>query len=404
MDAYQYVGRTLDKETKKGEIEATSIEAAKSLLRSQKIIVTSIKKKSKGIQLKLLGNGEKVKEKDIVIFTRQFSTMIDAGLPLVQCLGILASQSEKKIFRNILSKIKEDVEAGSTFADALRKHPKVFDALYANMVEAGEAGGVLDTVLNRLANYIEKASALKAKVKKAMVYPLAIISIAVVVVAALLIFVIPTFAKMFSDFGGTLPAPTQMVINMSHFAASWKGGVVVAVVVALIFALRAYRNTEAGRKVTDGLFLRTPIFGDIIRKSAVAKFTRTLGTLITSGVPILEGLEIVSRTAGNVIIAEAVIVTRTSIAEGKTIAEPLEKTKVFPSMVVQMISVGEATGSLDTMLSKIADFYEIEVDNAVEALTSLMEPALMVVLGGIVGFILIAMYLPIFTLATAIGS
>ena len=404
MDAYQYVGRTLDKETKKGEIEATSIEAAKSLLRSQKIIVTSIKKKSKGIQLKLLGNGEKVKEKDIVIFTRQFSTMIDAGLPLVQCLGILASQSEKKIFRNILSKIKEDVEAGSTFADALRKHPKVFDALYANMVEAGEAGGVLDTVLNRLANYIEKASALKAKVKKAMVYPLAIISIGVVVVAALLIFVIPTFAKMFSDFGGTLPVPTQMVINMSHFAASWKGGVVVAVVVALIFALRAYRNTEAGRKVTDGLFLRTPIFGDIIRKSAVAKFTRTLGTLITSGVPILEGLEIVSRTAGNVIIAEAVIVTRASIAEGKTIAEPLEKTKVFPPMVVQMISVGEATGSLDTMLSKIADFYEIEVDNAVEALTSLMEPALMVVLGGIVGFILIAMYLPIFTLATAIGS
>jgi len=402
MDAFEYVGKTLNREVKKGEIEAASIEAAKSLLRAQRIIVTSIKKKSKGLQLKLPGIREKIKERDIVIFTRQFSTMIDAGLPLVQCLGILASQSEKKIMRDILSKIKEDVETGSTFADALRKHPKIFDDLFANMVEAGEAGGILDTVLNRLASYIEKASALKAKVKKAMVYPIAIVSVAVVVVAALLIFVIPTFAKMFSDFGGVLPAPTQMVINMSHFAASWKGGAIVAIIVALLFAFRAYRNTPKGRKTTDTLFLKIPIFGDIIRKSAVAKFTRTLGTLITSGVPILEALEIVSRTAGNVVIADAVIQTRASIAEGKTISEPLERTKVFPPMVVQMISVGETTGALDTMLQKIADFYDIEVDNSVEALTSLMEPALMVVLGGIVGFILIAMYLPIFTLASTI--
>lgn len=400
MPAFEYVGKTLNREVKKGEVEAASIEAAKGLLRAQKIIVTSIKNKSQGI--KFPKRQGKAKEKDLVIFTRQFSTMIDAGLPLVQCLGILASQNDKEIFRTTLTKIKEDVEGGSTFAESLRKHPRVFDDLYANMVEAGETGGILDTVLNRLAAYIEKASALKAKVKKAMVYPIAIVSVAVVVVAALLIFVIPTFAKMFTDFGGTLPVPTQMVINMSHFAASWKGLVLVAVIVGIIFGIRAYGKTPQGRKNMDSLMLKLPVMGDIIRKSAVAKFTRTLGTLITSGVPILEGLDIVARTAGNVVIADAVIMTRSSIAEGKTISEPLEKTKVFPSMVVQMIAVGEATGSLDAMLGKIADFYEIEVDNAVEALTSLMEPALMVVLGGIVGFILIAMYLPIFTLATTI--
>ena len=401
MPAFEYVGKTLNREVRKGEVDAASIEAARGLLRAQKIIVTSIKKKSQG--LKFPKKEGKAKEKDILIFTRQFSTMIDAGLPLVQCLGILAAQSDKEILKTTLTKIKEDVETGSTFSESLRKHPKVFDDLYANMVEAGETGGILDTVLNRLAAYIEKASALKAKVKKAAVYPIAILSVAVVVVAALLIFVIPTFAKMFSDFGGTLPVPTQMVINMSHFAASWKGLVVVAVVVGIIFAIRAYGKTSAGRKNIDKLVLKLPIFGDIIRKSAVAKFTRTLGTLITSGVPILEGLDIVARTAGNVTIADAIMMTRISIAEGKTISEPLEKTKVFPPMVVQMIAVGEATGSLDAMLGKIADFYEIEVDNAVDALTSLMEPALMVVLGGVVGFILIAMYLPIFTLATSIS-
>ncbi|MBI5374289.1 MAG: type II secretion system F family protein [Candidatus Schekmanbacteria bacterium] len=402
MPAFQYVARTLSKDIKKGEIEAKTIEEARKLLRTQKLIVTSIKKKAVAFQLNIPGMKEKVTEKDIVVFTRQFATMIEAGLPLVQCLEILANQSEKKVFKQVLTKIKEDVESGSTFADSLRKHPDVFDSLFANMIEAGEAGGILDTVLKRLATYIEKASALKAKVKKASVYPIAILSVAFVVVAALLVFVIPTFAKMFTDFGGTLPAPTQMVIDLSHFAASWKGGMVLVVIVALIFALRFYRGTANGLKVTDALFLRLPIFGDIIRKSAVAKFTRTLSTLISSGVPILDGLEIVSRTAGNVIIGAAVMETRASIAEGKSIAEPLEKTKVFPPMVVQMIGVGEATGALDTMLAKIADFYEIEVDNAVDALTALMEPALMVVLGGIVGFILIAMYLPIFTLASAI--
>ena len=400
MPAFEYVGKTLNMEVKKGEVEAASIEAARGLLRTQKLIVTSIKQKSKGI--KFPRKRGKAKIKDLVIFTRQFSTMIDAGLPLVQCLAILASQNDKEVFRTTLTKIKEDVESGSTFAESLRKHPKVFDDLYANMVEAGETGGILDTVLSRLAVYIEKASALRAKVKKAMVYPIAIVCVAVIVVAALLIFVIPTFAKMFTDFGGTLPAPTQMVINISNFVGSWKGFVLLAVIIGIIFGIRSYGKTAQGRKNIDSLLLKLPIFGDIIRKSSVAKFTRTLGTLITSGVPILEGLNIVSRTAGNVIVGEAIMMTRSSIAEGKTISEPLEKTKVFPSMVVQMIAVGEATGSLDAMLGKIADFYEIEVDNAVEALTSLMEPALMVVLGGIVGFILIAMYLPIFTLASTI--
>ncbi|RMF95999.1 MAG: type II secretion system F family protein [Candidatus Schekmanbacteria bacterium] len=402
MAAFVYEARTVSREIRKGEIEAPSLEEAKKILRAQKLIVTSIKKKATAIEIKIPGLGEKIEDKDIVVFTRQFATMIEAGLPLVQCLEILAAQSEKKPLRDILSVVKEDVESGSTFADALRKHPKVFDNLFTNMVEAGETGGILDNVLKRLASYIEKAQALKSKVKKASVYPIAILSVAFVVVAALLIFVIPTFAKMFSDFGGELPPTTQMVINMSHFAASWRGVAVFFGIVALIIAFKYYRGTKSGRLVTDRIFLKLPIFGDIIKKSAVAKFSRTLSTLITSGVPILEGLDIVSRTSGNVVIGNAILETKQSIAEGKTIAEPLEKTDVFPAMVVQMIGVGEATGALDSMLAKIADFYEEEVDNAVEALTSLMEPALMVVLGGIVGFILVAMYLPIFTLATAI--
>lgn len=402
MAAFVYEAKTLGKEIRKGEIEAPTLDDAKRILRTQKLIVTSIKKKAAAIEIKIPGLGEKINDKDIVVFTRQFATMIEAGLPLVQCLEILATQSEKKPLRVILSVVKGDVESGSTFADALRKHPKTFDNLFTNMIEAGETGGILDNVLKRLASYIEKAQALKAKVKKASVYPIAILSIAFVVVAALLVFVIPTFAKMFTDFGGQLPAPTQMVINLSDFAASWKGGVVLVGIIALIFLFKFYRGTKNGQMVTDRFFLKLPIFGDIIRKSAVAKFSRTLSTLITSGVPILEGLDIVSRTSGNVIIGNAILQTKQSISEGKSIAEPLEKTKVFPSMVVQMIGVGEATGALDSMLGKIADFYEEEVDNAVEALTSLMEPALMVVLGGVVGFILVAMYLPIFTLATAI--
>jgi type IV pilus assembly protein PilC len=345
----------------------------------------------------------KVTNKDIVIFSRQFATMIDAGLPLVQCLEILASQQENKTFKKVLIDVKGSVEGGSTFADALGKHPKVFDDLYVNLIAAGEVGGILDTILNRLSGFLEKAEKLKTKVKGAMTYPVTVIIIACLVVTGLLIWVVPIFEDMFSSFGKALPAPTQMVVNMSEFLqSSWY--IIIAVLAAIFYGLKHAYKTKKGRLILDTIILRIPVFGNLIRKTAVARFTRTLGTMLSSGVPILEGLDIVSRTSGNVVIENSIQKARKSLSEGKTLAEPLMETKVFPSMVTQMIAVGEQTGALDAMLNKIADFYEDEVDAAVDSLTALIEPMLMVFLGVVVGGLVIALYLPIFQLAGAAGG
>jgi type IV pilus assembly protein PilC len=400
MPEYVWEARTTGGEVRKGTQEAASPDAVYAALRRQGLNPTRVKAKPKEIRINIPGFSERVKDRDIVVFTRQFATMIDAGLPLVQCLEILSSQADNKTFGKTLDTIQNDVEGGAAYAEALSKHPKVFDELYVNMVAAGETGGILDTILARLSAYMEKAMSLKKKVKAAMVYPSTILSVAVAVVAILMVFVIPKFADMFTGMGGELPGLTQMVIGMSNFAASYKMLIVVAVLIALGFLLRRYYATESGRRRMDGIFLRAPVFGPLIRKVAVAKFTRTLGTMLSSGVPLLDALEICAKTSGNKVVEEAVFKTRDSISEGKTIAEPLEETGVFPPMVVQMISVGEATGALDAMLGKIADFYDEEVDTAVEALTSLMEPVMMVFLGGAIGFVVIAMYLPIFKMAT----
>lgn len=399
MPVYVWQGKTKAGELKKGEMDAPDDATVMMRLRKQQIFPTRVKIKAAKQSVSI---GGKVKEKDIVIFTRQFATMIDAGLPLVQCLDILASQQEGAVFKKILFQIKEDVEGGSTFADALKKHPRTFNDLFVNLVAAGEVGGILDTILNRLSAYIEKSMKLKKQIKGAMVYPAVVVSIAVVVVAVILIFVIPVFQKMFDDFGGTLPAPTQLVVAMSNFLKANIFFIIIAIVVFIQIIKWIYR-TEKGREIIDDLLLKSPVIGSLIRKTAVAKFTRTLSTMLSSGVPILDALEIVAKTAGNKTVEKAVMKTRTSISEGKTIAEPLAETKVFPSMVIQMIAVGEATGAMDTMLSKIADFYEEEVDVAVAALTSMLEPLLMVFLGGAVGGLVISMYLPIFKIASAIG-
>lgn len=401
MPSFQWTGKTRAGAIQRGEIQAVSIEAARAKLRSQQITASEIKPKAKEGRFGFLGR-KKVAEKDLVIFTRQFSTMIDAGLPLVQCLDILGRQAPTKHFAETIFKIKADVEGGDTFADALRKHPRVFDDLFTNMVEAGEAGGVLDIILRRLAGYMEKASSLKKKVKSAMVYPSVILFVAIAVVTFLLVWVIPTFAKMFTDFGGTLPAPTRLVMGASDFARSYIL-YVIPVLMAGVYMGRRYYRTEAGRRTVDATFLKLPVLGFLIQRIAVAKFTRTLGTLLASGVPIIDALEITARTAGNKVVEGAVQGVIVSIKEGKSIATPLSQEKVFPPMVVQMINVGEATGALDTMLSKIADFYDEEVDTAVEALTSLLEPMLMVFLGVVLGFVVIAMYMPIFQLAATIG-
>lgn len=401
---YVWEGRTRRGTIERGELSAASETAVRMALRRQQIQAIKVEAKPKDILKGFkLGRRKKVKEKDIVVFTRQFSTMINAGLPLVQCLEILASQQDNATFKEILVKVKGDVEAGSTFADALRKHPIVFNDLFCNLVAAGETGGILDTILNRLAAYIEKSMNLKKKVKGAMVYPAAVMAIALVVVSCLLIFVIPVFQKMFADMGGTLPAFTQLVINLSDFLRRYFL-LVGALLIALVLAFRRYYKTEKGRGAVDDYLLRLPIFGSLIRKVAIAKFTRTLGTMLSSGVPILEALEIVARTAGNKTVEKAILQTKLSIGEGKTIAEPLGASRVFPPMVVQMISVGESTGALDSMLSKIADFYDDEVDAAVAALTSLLEPLLMVFLGSAIGALVIAMYLPIFQMASILGG
>jgi type IV pilus assembly protein PilC len=388
---------------KKGEMEAETENFVRLTLRRQGIEPSKIKPKPKDLFANVKFLQPKVTEKDIVVMTRQFATMIDAGLPLVQCLEILHGQQDNRTFKRILKHIKEDVEEGSTFADALKQHPEVFDDLFVNLVAAGEIGGILDIILNRLAAYIEKASKLKRKVKGAMTYPIVVMVIAVMVVAVILIFVIPVFQSMFADFGRALPVPTQIVVALSEFLKSYILYMIVALAV-IIFAFRRFYKTERGRGLVDNFVLKVPVFGMLIRKVAVAKFTRTLGTMISSGVPILDSLEIVAATAGNKTIEEAIRETRQSISEGRTIAEPLADSEVFPSMVVQMISVGEATGALDTMLGKIADFYDDEVDSAVEALTSMLEPFMMVFLGGTIGGLVVSMYLPIFQMAGAVGG
>ncbi len=405
MPNFNWEARTKSGGVQNGTIEAASIEIVEAQLKKFGYSNIVIKEQVKGFSFKLpsFKKGGSVQTKDLVVFTRQFATMIDSGLPLVQCLEILSSQQENKTFKDVLYKVKESVESGSTFADALAQHPKVFDHLFVNLVAAGEVGGILDTILQRLAAYIEKAQKLKKQVKGAMVYPMTIMSIAVIVVGVILVFVIPTFAKMFAEFGGEMPLPTRFVIGMSAFLKRYIV-VIIFAVWGIIYAIKRYYNTETGRKNIDRMLLKAPIVGPLIRKVAVAKFTRTLGTMVSSGVPIMDGLEIVAKTAGNKIVEEAIYSVRQSISEGKTMAEPLGACGVFPAMVVQMISVGEATGAMDTMLNKIADFYDDEVDDAVAAMTSMMEPLLMVFLGTTVGGLVIAMYLPIFKLAGAVGG
>lgn len=397
MPRYKWEGKTLRGEKKKGELEAPDEGSVRTHLRQQNVIPTKVVAKGKEVSFSF--GRQKIKKKDVAVFTRQLATMIDAGLPLVQSMDILAMQQENKAFKEIIKNIKEDVEGGSTFAGALKKHPKAFDELYVNLVVAGEEGGILDNVLTRLAIYIEKAEALKKKIKSALVYPSTIVAVAVIVVAVLMIFVIPVFEKMFTSVGHTLPLPTLIVIAMSNILKKYIFLLIVAFIV-LIFMIKRYYSTEKGKFTIDNLILRLPVFGILFRKVAVARFARTLSTLITSGVPILDGLTITSKTSGNKPIEYAIMKARTSISEGETIAEPLARSEVFPLMVTQMIAVGESTGSLDSMLTKIADFYEEEVDVAIATLTSLLEPFLMVFLGVTVGGIVIAMYMPIFKIAS----
>lgn len=403
MPTFVYSGKSAGGEMRKGELQAATLAQATASLRRQQIVPASINEKKEGFSFSKLSEiklGGGVKTKDIVIFSRQFATMIDAGLPLVQCLDILASQQDNATFKKVLIDVKSTVEGGSTFADALRKHPKVFDDLYVNLIAAGEVGGILDTILNRLSGFLEKSEKLKGKIKGAMTYPTAVIVIACLVVTGLLVWVVPIFQDMFSSFGQALPAPTQMVVQMSNAMKNY-WYVIFGTIGGVIFGLTRLYKTPKGRKAMDATFLKLPVVGDLIRKTAVARFTRTLGTMLSSGVPILEALEIVSKTSGNVIIEEAIMQSRTSLSQGKTLAEPLIETRVFPGMVTQMIAVGESTGALDAMLTKVADFYEDEVDAAVDALTSLIEPLLMAFLGIVVGGLVIALYLPIFQLAGA---
>jgi len=408
MPKFAYEGRTTGGETRSGSIEADNVDAARNRLRSMQIQPTKVEKKGGlgQVELKIPMPAflkPKVTTKDLVIFTRQFATMIDSGLPLVQCLEIQAKQAPNETFRTELATIKETVESGSTFADALKKYPGTFDELYRNMVAAGEVGGILDTILNRLAVYLEKADKLKRQIKGAMMYPLITVIVAAVVVAVLLLKVVPTFEKMFAEFGSSLPAPTQFVIDLSEWLQA-NFVFIIATLIGGFFAGRYTYKTNRGRFVIDKYMLKLPVVGVLLTRVAVARFCRTLGTMIASGVPILEALDICARTAGNKLIEASVQKVRESISEGRTISQPLSESKVFPEMVCQMISVGEATGALDIMLNKVADFYEEEVDQAVENLTSMLEPIIMVFLGVIIGGLVIAMYLPIFSMASSIGG
>ncbi len=404
MSATTYIWkvRTNKGEVLSGEYECEDRKQVGDYLRKRRIVITSIKKKPKEIEIGFLKK-TKVGVKDLSVFTRQFATMVNAGLPLVQCLDVLGRQLEKPHFKKVVQQVTSDVEGGSTLAEALEKHPKVFSDLFVNMIAAGEAGGILDVILGRLAVFLEKADALQRKVKGAMTYPTIVLTVAGGACIFMLMFVIPVFAKMFSDFGGTLPAPTRIVMGLSNFLkAYWwaLGGGAAAVTIAF----KRYRATEKGKMVTDRLALKIPVLGTVLRKSAVARFTRTLGTLISSGVPILQGLEITAKTAGNSVIQLAIQNTATSISQGDTIAVPLKESGVFPPMVVQMISIGEQTGALDEMLSKIADFYDDEVDSAVEALTAAIEPLMIVLMGTMVGGMLVAMYLPMFKMSSVVGG
>ncbi len=398
---FTWEGKTRQGTVQKGEIAANSKEDVLALLRKQNIQPINVSAKPK--EIKLSFGAPKITDKDIVIFTRQLATMIDAGLPLVQCLDILGSQTENKSLAKTVNQVRSDVESGATFADALKKHPKIFDTLYCNMVAAGEAGGILDTILQRLAAFMEKFAKIKGQVKSAMIYPSIILFVAVSVVTLLMVVVVPMLANIFVEAKMQLPFPTRVVMAISNFLKSWGGLILLFAIIGFFIGLTQFRKTEKGQRMTDAIALKIPVAGSLIQRVAVAKFTRTLGTLLTSGVPILEGLLIVSRTAGNKVVEEAILVTRQSVSEGKTLADPLGKAKVFPPMVISMISVGEATGALDNMLNKIADFYDDEVDSAVAALTSMLEPMLMIFLGITVGFVIVAMYMPIFQMGAAAG-
>ena len=402
MPHYKWVAESRKGKILKGELEANNEKTALLQLRRRNLRVKKIKPKSKDLFGNISFMQPKVTKKDLVIFTRQFSTMLDAGLPLVQGLNILAEQMDNKTFKNILKQVVNDVEGGSSLGEALGKHPKVFDDLFVNLVAAGEVGGILDSIFQRLATYIEKVEKLKSQIKGAMAYPLVVISIAILVVGVILIFVIPIFEDMFADFGSALPLPTQLVVKTSHFL---KRNILyfISAILIIFFFFKKYRNSKGGRKKTDALLLKLPVIGLILKKIAIARFARTLGTMISSGVPILEALEIVAKTSGNIVLEEVILDIRGSVAGGQTISEPLSESDMFPGMVVQMISVGEATGALDTMLVKIADFYDDEVDTAVAAMTSMLEPILMIFLGGSIGGIVVAMYLPIFKMAAGMG-
>lgn len=400
MPAFVWKGKTRDGKVVSGEKVADNKEAVQALLRRDQITVTLVKEKGREFALPKFGGG--VPAKDLAIFTRQFSVMIDAGLPLVQCLEILGSQQENQTFAKVLQQTRMDVEGGASLADAMRKQPKAFDNLFTNMIAAGEAGGILDTILKRLATYIEKNVKLTAQVKGAMVYPVSIISIAGIVIGVILWKVIPTFAAMFAGLGAELPLPTRFVIGLSNWLVRLLPFIVVGSIL-LVVAFKRYYATYSGRRVVDGAVIKAPIFGTVMRKVAVARFCRTLSTLISSGVPILDGLEITARTAGNAIIEDAIMSVRKGVESGLTIVQPLKESGVFPAMVVQMIGVGEQTGALDSMLSKIADFYDEEVDQAVANLLTLMEPVMILFLGISVGGIIIAMYLPLFDLISKLS-
>ena len=405
MPVYVWKGRTIAGEIQTGEFESNSQDEVLSALRKKRIIITSVREKPKGFKMNLPGMGPGVTTRDLAIFTRQFATMINAGLPLVQCLDILSKQTENVTFRQIIAGVTREVEAGNTLAESLGKkeNQRVFDELFVNMVEAGEAGGILDDILMRLATFIEKAEALKRKVQGAMVYPGVVMTVAVLATSFMLIFIIPTFARMFSGFGAELPLPTKIVMGLSSFLRSY-WWVLILSLVGTAVGLQRYYRTEQGHMNIDRFLLKVPVLGDVLRKGAVARFTRTLGTLISSGVPILTGLEITARTSGNRVIQAAIMAARASIREGETISAPLRESNVFPPMVVQMISVGEETGALDDMLTRIADFYDSEVDTAVDALTSLIEPIMIVFMGGVVGGMVVAMYLPMFKLINVVAG
>jgi type IV pilus assembly protein PilC len=401
MPVFTWAGKNVRGDKKKGEMEASSQDVVRLNLKRMKIDPTKIKLKPKDLFENVAFLQPKVKGTDIILFARQFSTMIDAGLPIIQCLEILCSQQENATFKKMLKNIKEQVEGGATLAESLKKYPKEFDDLFVNMIAAGEAGGILDTILRRLSTYMEKAAKLKSKVKGAMTYPLVTLAIAVLVLAVILVFVIPVFQEMFSDMGSELPPFTQLIISMSDFTKKNVIYIVVGIIL-FFFAFKKFYSTDKGRALVDELILKLPVFGELIRKVAVAKFTRTMGTMLSSGVAILEALEIVAKTAGNKTIENAVYVVRSDIAEGRTMADPLSESGVFPPMVCQMIAVGESTGALDAMLEKIAVFYDEEVDQAVENLTALIEPFMLVFLGVTIGGLVIAMYLPVFKMASAI--